>query len=237
MGKWETLWHQTLPQREISRRIQEQIEQFRDSYELTEAYIERVFKYIDRVWGDDILLGDCKVVMEYKVYHVGVPDDLRAAAAWVAGNLLCVNAELLNQLFVTEKYYYVGGIQLCDVFSVLMHVLLHEYVHVFMHYARRCGMYDWRDVHGPEFMKRIQLWYGHTDHQHSLIPGFQENRIMRQAEVGQKVRIFVDRDHYVLGHIVERTGNEIKVKGCLCPSDRAIQGVVTHVGRIICIIN
>jgi hypothetical protein len=60
---------------------------------------------------------------------------------------------------------------------------------------------------------------------------------MRQAEVGQKVRIFVDRDHYVLGHIVERTGNEIKVKGCLCPSDRAIQGVVTHVGRIICIIN
>jgi hypothetical protein len=240
MEKWEQVWHQELPQREISRRIKEQFDTFRNHFQLTESFIAKVFEFIDRVWGNSILAD---VKMRYKVYHSNVPPDMMGAAAWVeGGNLLCVNAELLNQLFLTEKYYYVGGIQMCDTFSVLMHALLHEYVHVFLYYARRYKVYDWRDSHGPEFMKRVKAWYGHTDYQHSLIPGFQENRMMRSVQEGDKVKVFVDKDSHVIGVVVKRNNNEINVKGNLYPSHpgvhdtRKINGVTTHIGRVMAII-
>ncbi len=235
MEKWDQVWDQVLPQREISKRIDEQLATFRDHFALTEEFVAQVFTYIDRVWGQGILLDVCKVQMKYKVYHDHVPKDMQGTAAWVQANRLSVNAVLLKQLFQTEKYYYVGGIRLYDVFSVLMHVLLHEYVHVFLYYARKYKVYDWRESHGPEFMKRVGQWYGHTDFQHSMIPGLQENRCLRRVQVGDKVKVFVDKSHYVVGHVVEKQGDMLSVKGELCPPVKEINGVTAHVGRVLCI--
>jgi hypothetical protein len=242
---WDRLWHQKLSQREITKRINEQIKLFRDSFALTEEYIEKVFRYIDHIWGEDIIFGDCQIQMKYKVYHDHVPPHMKGAAAWVHdGNYLYVNAVLLKQLFETESHYYVGGIQLTDSCSILMHILLHEYVHVFLYYARRFQVYDWKESHGPEFMRRVGIWYGHTDFQHSLIPGLQENRLLRSVQVGDKVKVFVEKGLFVIGPITDRKGNELKVEGSLLketapgilePQPRKINGVVTHVGRIVAV--
>ncbi len=237
MEVWDKVWNQVIPQREITRRINEKFELFRDSFELSEAFIEKVFAHIDHVWGHDVILKECGVRMKYKVYHDHVPEDMHGTAAWVQANKLFLNGVLLSKLFQTEQFYYVGGIQLCDLFSVVMHVLLHEYVHVFLYYARRFKVYDWRESHGPEFMKRVGQWYGHTDFQHSLIPGFQENRMMRSVQTGNKVKVFVDKNHYVVGHVVNMNGDMLSIKGEMCPPDRTINGVHAHVGRVIAIIS
>jgi len=244
--RWETLWKRDLHVSDIQNGFQKMIQLCGVSKEdktydwLTRRWCRKMMKCIDEIWCQGILFKDHKVklrvYMSSKKRHVFDKREITSVAAMVINEglrqKLYVNDILFRQLFITEEYYYIFGMMVKTRIESVLHILLHEYIHIFLNIARYYKIYHWKHDHGPEFMHKVNKWYGHTDYEVGLIPGFQSNQLMTEVKIGDKVKVFICQKTHVIGIIIQKENNRISVTGELFP-ERSKVSLKTHIGRIV----
>jgi hypothetical protein len=166
----------------------------------TMPWLSSVVQKIDELWYDGQMIPNIN-----KAYKNGLELFVEVVETKVAGYVLendntitlHMNRELFSDLFQKkEQGYHSGGLLCKDRLICLLHVILHETVHLVLTVCDKLGYRpDIRD-HGKEFNRIVYNLFGQTDPQHGLIPGyeaFHDLQTIRQAvHVGSNVEIFVE---------------------------------------------
>jgi hypothetical protein len=179
--------------------------------------IEPIFKMIDKLWFDGELIP--KLTKVYGGINVHVNIDKTVVAGYViesAGGIdLFLNSELFDSLFKNgETGYHTGGLLCTDKLICLLHVLLHETVHVVLTLCESMGKYKDVRHHGKDFDRITNHLFGHTDSKHGLIVGLNHaydlDTIKNSIRVGQKVNIFLDF-RFVEGKVTKRGKSRVDI--------------------------
>ena len=161
--------------------------------------IEKIVTKADKLWFDGNLSKWTK--RAFGGLQVGFDCSDEVAAAYVVehrGNLcLFVNKVLFCRLFLKgEKSYLSGGLLCSDRLTCMLHVILHELIHVALTVCEKLGKYRDTNHHGSDFDKLSRNMFGHTDSKHGLLPGLEQNcnyeTIQKSLKPGKKVKVFVD---------------------------------------------
>lgn len=204
-----SMLHKKLKKHQIQERFDE-LESFaRGSFPETGCFnmnwLRQVIEKIDELWYEGKMLPDL-----YRVYgglHLYVDSPEERVAGYVMETAdgksisLHMNRDLFASLFKKqERGYHSGGLLCEDRLVCLLHVILHESVHLILTACDRQGFRpDIRD-HGKEFNKIVKNLFGQTDPQHGLIPGYEQfhdlNTIRNSLKPGTKVEVFLDGGWY-----------------------------------------
>lgn len=139
-------------------------------------WLAAVMQRIDKLWYDGYLLP--KIYATYGGLHLYVDSEHERVAGYVEETAdkeslsLHMNRSLFASLFTKqERGYHSGGLLCEDRLVCMLHVILHESVHLALTLCDKLGhRADIRD-HGKEFNRIVKNMFGQTDPQHGLIPG------------------------------------------------------------------
>jgi hypothetical protein len=165
------------------------------------SWLSEVIVKIDHLWYKDQMLP--KLYNAYGGLHLHVDSPEAKIAGYVLEKAdksqisLHMNRDLFASLFQKqERGYHSGGILCEDRLICLLHVLLHETVHLILTLCDKLGYRDDIRDHGKEFKKIIKNLFGQTDPQHGLIVGFEQfhdlNTIRQNIRVNSLVEVFLD---------------------------------------------
>lgn len=179
--------------------------------------IEPIFKLIDKLWFDNELVP--KLTQEYGGINVHLEVDEVRIAGYVLetsnGIGLYLNASLFKNLFANgETGYHTGGLLCTDKLKCLLHVVLHETIHVVLTVCEHMGKYKDVRHHGKDFNRITNHLFGHTDSKHGLIVGLNHaydlETIKKSIRVGQKVNIFLN-SRFVPGKVTKRGSSRVDI--------------------------
>jgi len=167
----------------------------------TMQWLSSVVEKIDELWYGDLMLPEL-----YRTYgglhlHVDAPEERVAGYVLEKADGSSISLHMNRDLFASlfkkqERGYHSGGLLCEDRLICLLHVILHETVHLILTLCDRQGFRaDIRD-HGKEFNKIVHNLFGQTDPQHGLIPGYEQfhdlDTIRKNIKPGKHVEVFVD---------------------------------------------
>lgn len=167
-------------------------------------WVHKILAKIDKLWYGNKLMK--KVIQEYKKLHI----ELFIAEEEVSGYVLEVdrktlglylNKDLFDSLFRDEKRkvegYHVGGLLFKNSLSCLLHVILHETVHIVLTVCEKMGKYVDKNHHGEDFQRITKHLFGHTNSKHGLILGldhmFDLDTIIKSIQVGDNIKIWISK--------------------------------------------
>lgn len=186
----------------------------KDGKRLKLSAIRTMVHNIDKIWFQGHLIPG--LIKGYGAVHYKIDNSNSAIAAYVLEYKnkieLCFNQKLFCATFKRgEKGFHAGGLLCRSRYECFMHILLHEVCHLALSLCDRWRYWSDHDPHGPMFEKIVHNFYGHTDANHGIIPGFSQtlplNQIKQVTKVGQKVRVFtVDKNgnHQWLGGKIKK---------------------------------
>jgi hypothetical protein len=199
------------------------------------TWLSEVIVEIDELWYKGQMLP--KLDQVYGGLHLYVDAPEAKIAGYVLEKAdkseisLHMNRDLFAALFQKqERGYHSGGILCEDRLICLLHVLLHETVHLILTLCDKLGYRaDIRD-HGKDFNKIIKNLFGQTDPQHGLIVGFEQfhdlNTIRQHIKINSLVEVFLDGQW--LPAKVQRKGT--KWVTVLCTKNK--QSYTVHTGLL-----
>lgn len=169
---------------------------------LSLAAIRDMVAHVDRLWFKGHLIPG--LIDAYGDVVFKIDNQRVSIAAYVLEYKdkieLCFNQTLFCDTFRRkEKGYHAGGLLCQSRFDCFMHILLHEICHLALSLCDRWNYWDDRNPHGPMFLKIVNNFYGQTDPNHGIIPGFSQSLslidIKKKARVGKKVHVFATDDN------------------------------------------
>lgn len=196
---------------EIQHKLRVCIEEARKTFPTTGCFsldwLESVLIHADKLWYDGkLLIG---IVKAYGAIYLHIDNEEKRVAGYVKEThdkktiSFHMNRNLFAELFAKERNpstkqsgYHSGGLLCEDRLVCAMHVILHETVHLALTLCDKLGYREDRDDHGKEFRKIVRNYFGHTDPQHGLIPGYEQyhdlDTIRNKLRPGLKVQVFLD---------------------------------------------
>jgi hypothetical protein len=185
------------------------------------VWVKNVLLKIDELYYNNELFA--KIT---KVYG-GIKIEQHVSEEEIAGYILetddggitiCMNRNLFMGLFSMSKNdsgYHSGGLLCTDRLVCLLHVLVHETVHIVLTLCEKLGKYGGEEEHGKDFMRITKHLFGHTHAKHGLIPGINHKHSLQTIEknikVGQHVKIFV-KGKRMKGVILKKAKNHVEVQ-------------------------
>lgn len=161
-------------------------------------WLKKVLLNIDRIWFRNELFD----IVTY--LYGGMTIDSNVNEPSVAGYVMegeddisfFINQQLVKDLFKrNESGYHSGGLICKNRLTCILHIILHEMVHVALSVCERLGKHKELRHHGKTFLNIVKNMFGHTESQHGLIPGLDHNfsleEIKKRLRVGQHVNIFI----------------------------------------------
>lgn len=149
------------------------------------AWLGAVVRKIDELWYDDRLVKSLDRVYGGVELTVTVSDPKVAGYVWESEDgshiSLHMNRDLFAALFAGDEHgYHSGGLLCRDKLVCLLHVLLHETVHLVLTLCDRLNLR--RDVrhHGKDFNRIVKNLFGQTDSQHGFLPGYNQYHSMEE---------------------------------------------------------
>lgn len=190
-------------------------------------YGGRMLKQLDLVYGGVHLHHDAKEEIQVAAY-VQEPDDGSRIS-------LHVNRDLFASLFgKKERGYHSGGLLCRNKLLCLLHVLLHETVHLVLTACDRLGVRPDEEEHGDEFNQIVRNLFGQTDPQHGLIPGYDQTHdldtIRSRAKPGARVEVFWEAERWLPAKVIKCGKTWATVEVCL-DKRRRVESKL-HVGLI-----
>ncbi len=154
-----------------------------------------VLEKMDEIYYENQLLP--QVAQHYGGMNVSVKVDDEQVAGYVYNTKksvsFCINRDLFRELFTGgDQSYHAGGLVCKDRLVCLLHVILHESVHLALLICRP------KDVrhHGQHFNRLTKILFGHVDSQHGLIKGlnpqYDLQTIQQRLHRGQLVKIYIN---------------------------------------------
>jgi hypothetical protein len=160
---------------------------------------------VDKMWFSGKLipgLSDTYANVELAVHDNS--DGNRGIAGFVLlhrnGTIeMSFNEPLFAGIFKKNEYGYHAGGMLCrSRFDCFMHIMLHETVHLALSLCETLGYWNDSDPHSARFQEICASFFGHTNHNHGILIGFNQTlplaKIKDNVKVNQKVRVFVTED-------------------------------------------
>jgi hypothetical protein len=223
-GKWcLTLLHKKIPEKLIAQKLATletfAKKSFPENGCFNMKWLASVIQELDKLWYDGKMLPS--IYRSYGGLQLYVDSPEEKVAGYVLESAdkskisLHINRDLFASLFKKEERgYHSGGILCEDRLICLLHVLLHETVHLVLTLCDKLGYRpDIRD-HGKEFNKIVKNLFGQTDPQHGLIVGFEQfhdlDTIRKNIKEGSRVEVFMDGE-WVPGKVTRKGSKWVKV--------------------------
>jgi len=173
---------------------------FPENGKFTVYWLKNVLLKIDKLWFEDKLF---KLVTEI---YGGIHLHLSVKESNIAGYILqenndrdiafYINQQLFIDLFSDNKRhgYHSGGLVCKTRLVCLLHVIVHETVHIALSLCEKQGHHDDKRHHGKVFSRITKEMFNHQDQKHGLIKGLNHEHdidyIKKNIKVGQRVHIF-----------------------------------------------
>jgi hypothetical protein len=181
-------------------------------------WLKKILLKIDAIWYHDQLF---RVISKlYGSMELSLDVDERKIAGYVLEEGESIGFHINRPLFMSlfpssDTGYHVGGLVCKDQLECLLHVVLHETVHVALTICEKWKVQEDIEHHGETFLKIIRNMFGHTDSQHGLVLGLSHDltlqEIRTRLKVGQNVQFFIN-DHWETGRVVKMSTKEIAVR-------------------------
>ncbi len=163
------------------------------------SWFANVVREIDRLWYNRRLLKE--LTQAYGGLHLFVDVDEPAVAGYVLESddrtsiALHMNRSLFERLFTKrERGYHSGGLLCTDRLDCMLHVLLHETVHLVLTLCEKLDLRPDVREHSKAFNRTVRSLFGQTDPQHGLIPGYDQSHSLEQlkrcVKADKRVEIF-----------------------------------------------
>lgn len=164
---------------------------FKANFEM--QWFKEVLEAIDAIFYNGLLLD--AVAEKYG----GIKLSFDIADDQIAGYVVntksdvtfCMNRPMFVSLFESKASYHSGGLMCADRLKCLLHVILHETVHLALLICRPSDIHH----HSKEFNRLIFVLFGHTDSQHGLIRGLNPEydlaTIKTKLKRGQHVKVYL----------------------------------------------
>jgi hypothetical protein len=199
----DTILTTKLTKKEIQDRVLE-IEQFsRESYPedgcFSIKWLRQVVYKIDELWYGSQMMPTLD--REYGGLVISIDSGEEKVAGYIQevddSIVLHMNRDLFYSLFKKrEKGYHSGGLLCSDRLVCMLHVLLHETVHIILTLCEKLGHQSNIRDHGKAFNQIIRNLFGQTDSQHGLIPGYSQDHdldtIKQRVRKGSIVDVFMN---------------------------------------------
>lgn len=148
-------------------------------------WLGRVIRKIDKLWYDDRLIESLDQVYGGLELTVTVNDPKVAGYVWESEDgshiSLHMNRDLFAALFgANEHGYHSGGLLCRDKLVCMLHVLLHETVHLVLTLCDRLNLRPDVRHHGKDFNQIVKNLFGQTDSQHGFLPGYNQYHSMEE---------------------------------------------------------
>ena len=197
---------------DYSIQINPACEIFSDNW--TDKWLYKIIKKIDEIWYQRKLIEFLKR-MYAKVECEFVSDSLHIAAFvsdddstdGVVG--LYVNKDLFAVLFKDgDTSYHAGGLVNLDNLGCLLHILLHESVHLLLSLCKKVNYRNKKEHHNQLFRRLIRTMFGHQSHKHGLIRGLNPtmdvSELCKYLHVDAEVYIFLPSERRLAKGRVEK---------------------------------
>jgi len=198
--------HKKLSKKKIDAKLQELYDWSRETFPddgcFTFQWLDQLIRKIDHLWFEDRLIQEVTDTYGGLMLRMDIDEDRIAGFVMESKDrkkvFLHLNRNLFHTLFLAKDSkpvkYHSGGLLCEDRFLCLLHVLLHEIVHLLLTVCDKRGWRDDSDHHGEEFKQIIYNMYRQTDAQHGLIPGMHQYHdlvtIKKRIKTGTRVFIF-----------------------------------------------
>jgi hypothetical protein len=162
-------------------------------------WLKKILIKIDQLWFESELFTKITEVYGGMTLYTSIKEERIAGYVLESKDRISfhINRDLFMELFSNgDKGYHSGGLVCKDRLTCLLHVLLHEMVHVCLSLCDRLKLHKDVRHHGKVFSNITKHLFGHTDSKHGLIPGLDHTHdlesIKKNLKVGQNVKIYLN---------------------------------------------
>ena len=192
---------------------------FPSNGKFTATWVKKVMLKVDEIWFNDELC-----TMATKMYggiDVYISIDDPKFSGFIEESIDKISFHLNRQLVMAlfengDTGYHSGGLLCKDRLTCLLHVVVHEMVHIALTICDRLKHHDDTQHHGKVFKRVTKRLFGHTDAKHGLILGLNHEHdldtIRKTIYKGQDVRIYLN-EAWTPGSIVNinRTNVDVQI--------------------------
>lgn len=177
-------------------------------------WVSKILSKIDDIWYNGQLLT--KIKQEYGKLYIRLVVKEKQISGYVLmthNNTkmgLYLNKKLFDSLFNKEETkaigYHVGGLLCKDSLKCLLHVILHETIHMVLTVCEKMGKYKDTNHHGDDFQRITRYLFGHTNAKHGLILGldhmFDLETIKKSIRIDDIVKIWI-KNKWLPGKVIK----------------------------------
>ena len=181
----------------------------------TPRWVREVLLQIDVLWFENTLFSMATHLYGGVDIYISIQDPQFSGYIEESRDSLSLhlNRRLVMDLFTTgDTGYHSGGLLCRDRLTCLLHVMVHETVHIGLTICDRLQHHDDTQHHGKVFQQITHRLFGHTDTKHGLIMGLNHahdlTTLRKVVTKGRRVKIYLN-DAWTPGTVVR--ANRINV--------------------------